>query len=68
MITKHDVSEHCAGEVCQCGEPATHKIAEEIQIAWPPRHELVAYVCCRHFNMAVRAYLPSGHDAECDLP
>jgi hypothetical protein len=49
----HFVSESCEGERCRvCRVPATHKLAEEIphDDPWPVRHELTAYVCCRHFT------------------
>ena len=49
------------GVKCACGEPASHKVGEEIpwdepvgQIAGlpvPDRHEFTAYVCCHHFAL-----------------
>ncbi len=68
VLCEHPVSKHCKGEKCACGEDATHKIAEEIQIEPAvsklgipmARHPYTAYVCCRHFNSAVRPYLPRG--------
>jgi hypothetical protein len=50
---EHFVSSNCKGEVCRiCKTPATHKVKEDI--SWdepfPHRHELVAYICCKHFK------------------
>ena len=48
----HWVSASCGGESCtMCGEPATHKVGEEIQWDDPNkmRHNFTAYVCCNHF-------------------
>jgi hypothetical protein len=48
----HWVSETCRGEVCSmCGQPATHKVGEEIphDDPLPTRHNLTAYVCCQEF-------------------
>lgn len=50
----HFVSAACAGECCAlCGEPATHKVGEELlpDDPQPARHNLTAYVCCAHFRM-----------------
>lgn len=50
----HFISACCQDERCSlCGEPATHKIGEEIQLddPNPNRHNLTAYVCCSHFRM-----------------
>lgn len=63
----HKVSECCQGEKCRiCYKPATHKVAEEIQVIPPEiiyegnikhrifpaaRHPLTAYLCCDHFVM-----------------
>jgi len=60
----HFVSRSCDGESCTfrvkndiCGEPATHKVGEEIQndepMPYAARHNLTAYVCCKHFLMVV---------------
>ena len=52
----HFVSASCQGEHCAvCHQPATHKLEEAIQHDDPNpiRHELTAYVCCRHFRMIV---------------
>jgi len=62
----HFVSEFCKGEICgHCGNPATHKVGEEISFdepqpelsdtfGFPPviigRHNLTAYVCCERFR------------------
>lgn len=36
--------------MCRCGEPATHKVGEEIPIDDPERrHNFTVYVCCHHF-------------------
>jgi hypothetical protein len=51
---RHFISASCQGERCSiCGEPATHKVGEEIPYDAPPpiRHELTAHVCCIHFVM-----------------
>lgn len=44
----HHVSAGCGGEVCRCGSPAAHKIAEEILFddPMPERHPFTAMVCC----------------------
>lgn len=85
MITKHKVSIYCGSEKCHCGQIATHKIGEEIQIVplatneqvtnekvlnvlMSMRHNFTAYVCCEHFNYAVRNYLPRSETDECTLP
>jgi hypothetical protein len=50
----HFVSKTCIGERCSiCGEPATHKVGEEIAAGdpLPARHNFTAYVCCDHFRM-----------------
>lgn len=50
----HPVSECCEGECCaMCGEPATHKVGEEVPVddPNPGRHGLVGYLCCAHFRM-----------------
>ncbi len=64
---EHFISASCGGEHCRiCGEPATHKVGEEIPHdepnPWPMatakfmsirgagRHNFTAYVCCRHFR------------------
>ena len=52
-MMKHFVSASCAGEHCSvCGVPATHKVGEEIPFddPTPKRHNLTAYVCCKHFG------------------
>jgi hypothetical protein len=52
VAAKHYVHPYCEGEKCMCGEPATHKVKEDI--SWdepfPRRYELVAYICCKHFK------------------
>lgn len=53
METSHFVSASCGGERCTiCGNPATHKIGEEIMSDDPDpiRHNLTAYVCCLEFE------------------
>jgi len=50
--TDHPVSASCKGEQCRiCGQPATHKVGEEIQHddPFPDRHNWTAYVCCEDF-------------------
>ena len=50
----HPVSASCRGENCRiCGDPATHKVGEEIlhDDPLPNRHNLTAYVCCDCFMM-----------------
>lgn len=59
----HFVSATCKGEACACGQPASHKVGEEIPNDEPTeewcgmknrfadRHNLTAYVCCSHFRM-----------------
>ena len=51
----HFVSATCGGETCRCGQPATHKVGEEIAFDEPvkQRHNLTAYVCCMCFTRAV---------------
>lgn len=83
MITKHKVSIYCGSEKCHCGQAVTHKIGEEILDIAPNnldadetlmwnfknlRHNFTAYVCCEHFNYAVRNYLPRSEIDECTLP
>ena len=50
---KHFVSCTCEGERCSiCGEPATHKVGEEVGFDdFEIRHNFTAYVCCEHFRM-----------------
>lgn len=53
----HFIPASCRGERCtMCGESATHKVGEEIM--WddpnPIRHNLTAYICCRHFEQVMR--------------
>ena len=58
---KHFVSTSCVGEKCRiCGDPATHKIGEEIMWDDPHkmRHTLTAYVCCDCFMMIVGPAAP----------
>jgi hypothetical protein len=53
----HFVSASCRGEKCgicvrnSFPAPATHKVGEEVFADDPDpiRHNLTAYVCCRHF-------------------
>jgi hypothetical protein len=50
--TDHPVSATCEGEKCRiCGQPATHKVGEEIPFddPLPGRHNWTAYVCCEDF-------------------
>jgi len=49
----HDIHPCCEGEICRCGEKATHKIAEVIQDPEDIRHEFTAYVCCGCFTWAL---------------
>lgn len=54
-VRQHFVSASCGGERCtMCGEPATHKVGEELQWDAPEaqrmRHNFTAYVCCVHFT------------------
>ncbi|RYE24843.1 MAG: hypothetical protein EOP51_06105 [Sphingobacteriales bacterium] len=47
------ISATCQGERCSmCGEPAAHKVGEEIAFddPFPQRHNLTAYVCHAHFG------------------
>lgn len=60
----HFVSSRCKGEVCRCGNPATHKVGEEIPRDDPMyskegsliqqlgrgRQNFTAYVCCACFR------------------
>ena len=53
MLIPHFISPTCAGEICTlCGQPATHKVGEEIPHDHPfqDRHNFTAYVCCRDFG------------------
>jgi hypothetical protein len=54
-VSGHFVSQSCQGEKCFCGDKATHKLGEEIMHddPIPYRHNLTAYVCCRHFQMVL---------------
>jgi len=55
----HFISESCEGELCRiCHEPATHKLGEEIMHddPNPNRHNLTAYVCCKHWKMVLGDY------------
>lgn len=58
----HFVSKTCVGETCACGQPASHKVGEEIAYDEPmtqevlglklqDRHNFTAYVCCHHFAL-----------------
>jgi hypothetical protein len=52
----HFVSGSCRGEFCAvCGAAATHKVGEEIphDDPDPGRHNLTAYLCCRHFGLVL---------------
>lgn len=56
MEARHFVSSSCKGEYCfMCGDKisATHKVGEEIphDDLLPNRHNLTAYVCCKHFAL-----------------
>jgi hypothetical protein len=52
---RHFISASCQGERCSiCGEPATHKVGEELAYDDPDfgvGDDLTAYVCCIHFVM-----------------
>lgn len=57
----HFVSGSCKGEFCRiCNAPASHKVGEEI--AWDDpnkiRHNLTAYVCCKHFKEIMGPFAP----------
>ena len=62
----HFVSGSCGGEKCSmCGEPATHKVGEEIPhddpssvLALDMRHNFTAYVCCDHFRAIFGSAVP----------
>ncbi len=64
----HHVSSTCIGEVCGACLPAqvqaTHKLGEEIahDDPSPSRHNLTAYVCCKHFVLIL------GKAAGCFVP
>lgn len=63
----HPVSRYCVGVKCQfvkdpqlggspqCGDPASHKVGEEIfdDDPIPHRHNLTAYLCCRHYRLVM---------------
>jgi hypothetical protein len=63
----HFVSLTCQGETChfadavgiRCGQPATHKVGEEVGSDAPPllrkQHNLTAYLCCDHFRLIMGA-------------
>lgn len=64
MNDLHFVSESCEGHTCRCGNPAAHKVGEEIpwddpsmskdgtviERASRQRHNFTAYVCCTCFR------------------
>lgn len=53
----HFTSAACRGERCSmCQDAATHKVGEEIMADDPNpiRHNLTAYVCCRHFGLITK--------------
>lgn len=52
MSHEHFVSASAGGPCAICGERSTHKVGEEIPHDDPfqMRHNLTAYVCCRHFR------------------
>jgi hypothetical protein len=64
MMDMHFVSKSCGGHRCRCGNPATHKVGEEIPWDDPAhareaakrgllgqqRHNFTAYVCCECFR------------------
>ncbi len=57
----HFTSVSCGGQHCRiCGDPATHKVGEEIPHDDPfqQRHNLTAYVCCDCFTMIVGPAAP----------
>jgi len=57
--TGHPVSATCKGERCSiCGQPATHKVGEEIPYDDPfkTRHNWTAYVCCEDFTVIFGAW------------
>ena len=50
---EHFVSGSCAGEICaHCGQPATHKVGEEIlpDDPYPICHNRTSYICCDIFR------------------
>ena len=55
MVT-HIVPEYTIGEKCsQCGNPASHKVAEEARMVFDKpgqvvRHAFTTYLCCRCFS------------------
>lgn len=58
MTPSHFVSPTCTGEKCKmCGNPATHKIGEEVPMddprTWTPFHNMTSYICCFHFNQCI---------------
>ncbi len=59
-MPNHFVSAVCEGEICRCGKPATHKVAEVILDWGDPerRHELTSYVCCEHFAWLMGSTAP----------
>lgn len=65
----HNISKSCQGETCRiCGQPATHKVGEEITYSCslprllpnpiPHRHNYTAYVCCTCFAMIFGTTVP----------
>lgn len=54
------VSIYCRGEKCPCGQPAAHKVSEEIFDDDPNyhRHPLTAYICTDCFNSLFRVFCP----------
>lgn len=71
----HHISGCCEGEFCTlCGNPATHKVGEEIMYddPNPRRHNFTAYVCCTHFRAifgpAVVCPVPQTQTAPTNAP
>jgi hypothetical protein len=66
ILMEHFVSASCGGEHCRvCGDPATHKVGEEImhddpshESLYTARHNFTAYVCCDCFTMIMGPAVP----------
>lgn len=60
-MSNHFVSATCIGEHCRmCELPATHKVGEEVahDDPHPMRHNLTAYLCCKHFTWVIGLAAP----------